>query len=198
MDRLKKAKMEKFCQIIALEDCEAGEAAYRAGYGVDNHPVRDAYHTTMGCRLLKREDVQLRIHTIRQQNSKNDRDFKTSLIEDLKKIIKFDEGQYIKSSNCTLRDGRIVTDYYLERQIQDWNREDRALMINGFDNCGRPKFIDKTWAWEKLLKIYQLDGKQQVDVEDLMGLLTSAGLPIVAPSSDINIEKEAEKDIKED
>lgn len=199
MDKLKTPRLERFAQFIALEDCDVAEACYRAGYGRDAHPCKDSYHINMGSRLIKRDDVQLRIHTIREQNSKNDKDFKTSLIEDLKKIIKFDEGQYLQSSNCVLPNGRTVTDVYYSRPIQDWPQEDRALMINGFDVQGRPKFIDKQWAWEKLLKIYQLDGKQTVDVEDLMGLLSSAGLPVVPPASLSKSEnKEIEKELDDD
>ena len=104
--------MEDFAKIIAYEDAEPSEAAYRVGYGRESHPVRDQYHINMASRLLRREDVQLRIHTLREQNSNKDKDFKTSMIDDLKRIIKFDIGQYYKSSNVTLHNGRTVTDYY--------------------------------------------------------------------------------------
>ena len=178
MDVLRNTRMEKFCQIIALEDCDASDAAFRAGYGVDKHPIKDQYHTNIASRLLKREDVTLRINTIRQQNADKDNAFTQSLINNLKRIINFDTAQYLQSSNVTLPNGRTVTDYYLSKPIQNWSQADRALMCNGFDAQGRPRFIDKQWAWEKLLKIYNLDGKSQVDVEDTLRLFAKAGLPI--------------------
>ena len=178
MDVLRNSRMEKFCQIIALEDCDASDAAFRAGYGVDKHPIKDQYHTNIASRLLKREDVTLRINTIRQQNADKDNAFTQSLINNLKRIINFDTAQYVQSSNVTLPNGRTVTDYYLSKPIQNWSQADRALMCNGFDAQGRPRFIDKQWAWEKLLKIYNLDGKSQVDIEDTLRLFAKAGLPI--------------------
>lgn len=178
MDVLRNSRMEKFCQIIALEDCDASDAAFRAGYGVDKHPIKDQYHTNIASRLLKREDVTLRINTIRQQNADKDNAFTQSLINNLKRIINFDTAQYLQSSNVTLPNGRTVTDYYLSKPIQNWSQADRALMCNGFDSQGRPRFIDKQWAWEKLLKIYNLDGKSQVDIEDTLRLFAKAGLPI--------------------
>ena len=178
MDVLRNTRMEKFCQIIALEDCDASDAAFRAGYGVDKHPIKDQYHTNIASRLLKREDVTLRINTIRQQNADKDNAFTQSLINNLKRIINFDTAQYLQSSNVTLPNGRTVTDYYLSKPIQNWSQSDRALMCNGFDAQGRPRFIDKQWAWEKLLKIYNLDGKSHVDIEDTLRLFAKAGLPI--------------------
>lgn len=197
MGPLKKKKMEDFAKIIAYEDAEPSEAAYRVGYGRESHPVRDQYHINMASRLLRREDVQLRIHTLREQNSNKDKDFKTSMIDDLKRIIKFDVGQYYKSSNVTLNNGRTVTDYYLTKPIEEWKREDRCLMLTGFKN-GEPQFIDKQWAWEKLLKIYELDGKNTADIEDLIGLMSSAGLPLTPPStSSEKEEKEIEKELND-
>lgn len=217
MEALKNARMEKFCKIIALEDCDGADAAFRAGYGKGKHPTKDQYHTLVSSRLLQREDVCLRINTIRQQNADEDKDFTKSLITNLKKIIAFDTAQYLQSSNCVLPNGRTVTDYYLSTPIQNWSREDRALMCNGFDSSGRPRFIDKQWAWEKLLKIYNLDGKTPVDIEDIMGLFIGAGLPIgnglgvsssaqnhdlnsISSSSigNLNVEDEIEADLQDE
>lgn len=186
MDVLRNARMEKFCQIIALEDCDASDAAFRAGYGVDKHPIKDQYHTNIASRLLKREDVTLRINTIRQQNADKDNAFTQSLINNLKRIINFDTAQYLQSSNVVLPNGRTVTDYYLSKPIQNWSQSDRALMCNGFDSQGRPRFIDKQWAWEKLLKIYNLDGKSQVDIEDMLSLFAGAGLPVGNPNNGVS------------
>lgn len=185
MDVLRNSRMEKFCQIIALEDCDASDAAFRAGYGVEKHPVKDQYHTNIASRLLKREDVTLRINTIRQQNADKDRAFTQSLINNLKRIISFDTAQYLSSNNVVLNNGRTVTDYYLSKPIQNWSPADRALMCNGFDSQGRPRFIDKQWAWEKLLKIYNLDGKSQVDIEDMLSLFAGAGLPVGKPNNGV-------------
>lgn len=185
MDVLRNARMEKFCQIIALEDCDASDAAFRAGYGVGQHPTKDQYHTNIASRLLKREDVTLRINTIRQLNADKDNAFTQSLINNLKRIINFDTAQYVQSNNVTLPNGRTVTDYYLSKPIQNWSQSDRALICNGFDAQGRPRFIDKQWAWEKLLKIYNLDGKSQVDIEDMLSLFTRAGLPVGKPNSNM-------------
>lgn len=214
MNALNSARREKFCQIIALEDADGADAAFRAGYGADSHPTKDQYHTLVASRLLQREDVCLRINTIRQQNAEADKDFTKSLISDLKKIIKFDTSKYYKSSNCVLPNGRTVTDYYLSTDIQSWTAEDKALMCNGFDAQGRPRFIDKQWAWEKLLKIYNLDGKTPVDMEDIMSLFVGAGLPIgivpnipqngnvnsSSPSSNdlTNITSEIEQDLEDE
>lgn len=181
MEALKDIRREKFCQIIALEDADGADAAFRAGYGANSHPTRDNYHTLVASRLLQREDVCLRINTIRQKNAEADKDFSKSLINNLKKIIAFDTAKYLKSSNVTLPNGRTVTDYYLSTPIENWKTEERALMCNGYDSSGRPRFIDKQWAYEKLLKIYNLDGKTPVDVEDIMNLFACAGLPIGKP-----------------
>ena len=59
-------------------------------------------------------------------------------------------------------------------------------MCNGFDAQGRPRFIDKQWAWEKLLKIYNLDGKSQVDIEDMLSLFAGAGLPVGNPNNGVS------------
>lgn len=216
MDELRNERMEKFCKIIALEDCDASDAAFRAGYGKIKHPIKDQYHSIVASRLLQREDVCLRINTIRQKNAEDDKDFTKSLITNLKKIIAFDTAQYLESSNVVLPNGRTVTDYYLSKPIQNWDRSDRSLMCNGFDSQGRPRFIDKQWAWEKLLRIYNLDGKTPVDIEDILGLFAGAGLPVgknisqgfsknddlnsaaSSPVGGLSIEDEISKDLEED
>lgn len=199
MERLKKDKMERFARLIAFEDCDVAEACYRAGYGAENHPQKDTYHINMGSRLLKREDVQLRIHTLREQLSNSEKDYKATLIDNLKKIVAFDTGQYLKSSNVTLQNGRIVTDFYFSRPIEDWNEQDRRLMLNGFDNYGRPKFMDKQWAYEKLIKLLFGEDKQQ-DIEDLINLFNNANLPMTPPSDALSSSeiKEIEEETKED
>lgn len=178
MEALKDIRREKFCQIVALEDADGADAAFRAGYGSNSHPTRDNYHTIVASRLFQRDDVCLRINTIRQKNAEEDKDFSKSLINNLKKMIAFDTAKYLQSSNVVLPNGRTVTDYYLSTPIQNWKVADRALMCNGYDSSGRPRFIDKQWAYEKLLKIYNLDGKTPVDIEDIMNLFACAGLPI--------------------
>lgn len=210
MGVLNSKRREKFCQIVALEDCNVGDAAFRAGFGRDDHPTKDAYHTNMGSRLMQMEVIQNRIYEIRQENADKDKHYTNSLLNTLKRIVSFDEGKYLDSCNTQLNNGRTVTEYYLNTPIQNWDEADRALMIDGFDSQGRPKFISKTWAYDKLLKIYNLDGKSQVDIEDLMNLFTNAGLPTGNPydgisghSKEVNLDsddfsKEIDEDLEED
>ena len=63
-----------------------------------------------------------------------------------------------------------------------WNEDDLA-MIDHFDSrTGNPVFMDKKWAFEKLLKILQLDGSDRgVDIQDILSLFTSAGLRLGKP-----------------
>lgn len=178
MDKSNINLREMFCQIIALEDAEPADAAFRAGYGARSHPYKDSYHTTIGARLMADKDIQNRVHEIRVENADKDKDFQRSMIDDLKDMIHFDTAKNFKSSNCVLPNGRTVTDYYLATPVQNWDKKDRMLMCNGVDAQGRPKFIDKQWAWDKLLKIYNLDGKTNVDIEDIMSLFSNAGLSI--------------------
>lgn len=199
MEKLKKPKMERFARLIAYEDLDVAEACFRAGYGQENHPTKDTYHINMGSRLIKREDVQLRIHTLREQLSENEKDFTNTMIENLKSIIMFDEGQWLKSSNTTLSNGRIVTDFYFSRPIEDWDEKDRRLMLNGFDHYGRPIFIDKQWAYEKLFKILGIyDNKQNTDTEDFYSLYGSANLPVAPPNQNDALSNEDIKELKEE
>lgn len=216
MEALRMKKMERFCQYIALEDCTPSEAAYRAGYGKNGsktYKKGDKYFAIHGSKLMKREDVVARINTLREEQAHNDQAFTSSMIDNLKKIITFDTAKYMASSNCELPNGRTVTDYWLKTPIESWDKKDRCLMLNGFDGSGRPKFIDKSWAWEKLLRIYGLDGKEMsVDVEDMFSLFNNAGLPTGMPithnnpDNDLNslnkydeeqrrLEKEADEEI---
>lgn len=178
MDKSNVNLREMFCQIVALEDAEPADAAFRSGYGSRSHPYKDSYHTMMGARLMNDQDIQNRIHEIRVENADKDKDFQRSMIDDLKDMIHFDTAKNFKSSNCVLPNGRTITDYYLATPVQDWDKKDRMLMCNGVDAQGRPKFIDKQWAWDKLLKIYNLDGKTNVDIEDIMSLFSNAGLSV--------------------
>lgn len=194
MEKLADKRKEEFCRLVALEDCDVADAAYRAGYGVDRHPNKDSYHALQGNRLINQEKIQLRINTLREQHSKEDSDFTIDLLTRLKKIVSFDYGKYYDSANVALNNGRTVTDFFLKKgtSFKDWDGADRQLMINGFDSNGRPKFVDKQWALEKLLKIYNLDGKSGVDVEDLLSLFTGAGLGVglTPPISDPDEEYE--------
>lgn len=205
METLSIERREKFCRLVALDDLDGAEAAFQAGYGIKTHPTKDSYHTLIASRLLNDEQICMRIHTIRQENSEDDRAYTKSLITRLKSIITFDMAQYYESATITLKNGRKVTDFYAKIPIQNWPKEDRALMLNGFDASGRPRFIDKQWAWEKLLKIYNLDGKVPVDVEDILGLFAGAGLPVGPGVSSpaqtvpgISIDDEIDADLAED
>ena len=74
-----------------------------------------------------------------------------------------------------MANGRTLTDIYLAKPVQSWDYADSRL-VNGFDSRGMPKFIDKQWAFEKLLKIYKLDGSVSADVEDIVSLFARANL----------------------
>jgi hypothetical protein len=198
MDRLIDDRREKFCQLIALEDCDPSDAAFRAGYG-EKYNHKCSYHTICANRLLSRDDVALRINTIRQQNADEDLNYKETLIKTLKRAVAFNPLKYYSSNNVTLPNGRTVTDIYLKRKVQDWNPEDYSLVL-GFDSRGLPKYIDKQWAIEKLLKIYGIDGSNSVDIEDLLSLFAKAGLPTGGKdTTDMDeFEDELSADIGED
>ena len=197
MDRLKNNKMENFCKLIALEDISPATACYRVGYGKEQHPKQDQYHANMGSRLIKRQDIQERIHTIREQEANKNKDYKSTLIDLLKRTISFDFGKYYKSSNLTLKDGQTITTWYLSVPFEDWQPEDRML-LTGFNLKGQPMFLDKQWAFEKMMRLLgMLDKTSSVDVEDLLTDLIKANLPISAPSPfDNDIEKEIKKELE--
>ena len=209
MQALKDERRERFCQLVALEGYDTSEAAFRAGYGRDKHPTRDNYHNLVANRLMSREDVTLRINTIRMLYDKNDSTYKDTLVKRLKNILDFNPLKYYKSNNVTLDKGKILTDVYLAKQVQDWDLED-ARLVNGFDSRGMPKFIDKQWAFEKLIKIYQLEGSVAAEVEDIVKLFKEANLPTgecyVEPASlnigetdevSLQLERELEAEIGE-
>lgn len=177
MDALSDARKERFCMYVALDECSPAEAAFRAGYGAGHDKV-DQYHVTQANKLMTNQNIILRINTIRQQEQEKETNYSKHLVESLKSIIAFDPGKYYKSNNVTLPNGRTLTDYYLTKPIQEWSPQDRSLILNGFDSSGRPKYIDKQWAFDRLLKLYNLDGKTSIDVEDMFSLFAGAGLPI--------------------
>lgn len=176
MDCLKDMRRERFCNYVALDECTPAEAAFRAGFGA-SHSTVDQYHVNMANKLMTYDDIVLRINTIRQQAEEKETNYSKHLVQTLKDIVAFDAGKYYKSNNVVLPNGRTITDYYLTKPIQEWLPQDRTLILNGFDSSGRPKFIDKQWALEKLLKLYNLDGKTSIDVEDMFSLFAGAGLP---------------------
>jgi hypothetical protein len=195
MDRLKNQKMENFCKLLASEDISPATACYRVGYGKEQHPKQDQYHANMGSRLIKRHDIQERIHTLRLQEANKNKDYKTTLIDLLKRTISFDFGKYYKSSNLTLTDGQTVTTWYLSVPFEEWQQEDR-LLLNGFNVKGQPVFLDKQWAFEKMMRLLgMLEKGQSSDVEDLLTDLIKANLPISAPSQ---FDKEIEKEISDE
>ena len=86
MQALKDPRREKFCQIVALEDIDLTTACFKAGYGRDKHDSPDHYHTLVAKRLMEREDVNLRINTIKALNGRGEIDYKDALIERLKAV----------------------------------------------------------------------------------------------------------------
>lgn len=200
MEQLRDARQEKFCQIIALEDCDVAEAAFRAGYGDKSHPTRDNYHTMQGYRLMEKDYIQERIASIRRKLNEDDKETSAKLIEWLMTVVFSDYARYTKSSNMVLPNGRTVTDYYLATPIQDWDQKFRSAVVVGFNSNGTPIFADVMQAWDRLAKIYGLMGKDMSDIEDMMRLFVSAGLPVgngiqmngIQANTKEDIEKELE------
>ena len=73
-------------------------------------------------------------------------------------------------------------------------------MIDHFDSrTGNPVFMDKKWAFEKLLKILQLDGSDRgVDIQDILSLFTSAGLRLGRPEDVQAMLQESDESTTED
>lgn len=187
-------KQEKFCQIIATENSTPGEAAFRAGYGKEAHPNFDFYHTKKGSELMKNKKISSRIEEIRADLANIDGKYKSSLVQRLRDIIEFDVGKYMMSTTIQLNNGDIRESYTMKKKIQDWDPIERATVINGLDSQGRPKFIDKQWAFEKLLGLYNLNGKDNTDIEDLQGLLSGLGLNSGVSLADADTVTEEEND----
>ena len=93
----------------------------------------------------------------KQCANRNDGKYKSSLVQRLRDIIEFDVGKYMMSTTVQLNNGDIRESYTMKKKIQDWDPIERATVINGLDSQGRPKFIDKQWAFEKLLGLYNCD-----------------------------------------
>ena len=167
---------EAFCQIMAVEDVDYGVAAFRAGYGAKKYKQIAKYHYAMGSRLMQEDAIRMRISEIRMDLADKDKAYTINLISRLKKVVSFNPLKYYGSNTVTLDNGTKITRGYLRKNLEDWDRYDGEL-IAGFDRNGLPRMIDKEWAIEKLLKIYALDGSRTIDVEDLLGLFNSAGLP---------------------
>lgn len=167
---------EAFCQIMAVEDVDYGVAAFRAGYGAKKYKQIAHYHYAMGSRLMQEDAIRMRISEIRMDLADKDKAYTINLISRLKKVVSFNPLKYYGSNTVTLDNGTKITRGYLRKNLEDWDKYDGEL-IAGFDRNGLPRMIDKEWAIEKLLKIYALDGSRTIDVEDLLGLFNSAGLP---------------------
>lgn len=191
---------EAFCQIMATEDVDYGVAAFRAGYGAKKYKQIAHYHYAMGSRLMQDDSIRMRISEIRIDLADKDKAYTINLMSRLKKVVSFNPLKYYGSNTVTLDNGTKVTRGYLRKNLEDWDRYDGEL-IAGFDRNGLPRMIDKEWAIEKLLKIYALDGSRTVDVEDLLGLFNSAGLP-TNNNNDYSMHKtyleEAETDEEQD
>lgn len=197
MFKLMNEMQENFCQIMARENIPVGVAAFRAGYGASKHKTYDGYHNGVGKRLMTDPKVIERINSIKEEMSHEESDFSGNIVKILKNIVDFDYGKYFDSTNITMSNGRTVTDYYLNTDLQKWKTEDRKLIINGYDSQGRPKFIDKQWAIDKLLRIYGLDGKNAMDVEDMDTLYANAGIDNddFTDEDDGNYEEELEREL---
>ena len=202
MFKLMNERQENFCQLIARENLPEGLAAFRAGYGDSKHKTYDGYHNAVGKRLLTKPEIIARINSIKEEMTHEDLDFSGNLIKILKDIVDFDYGKYFDSTTVKTNNGRCITDYYLNTDIQKWKKEDRTLIINGFDSQGRPKFVDKQWAIDKLLRIYGLDGKNSIDVEDMNTLYANAGIDNSNPNDSVDdgvsdIEEEIDAELSD-
>lgn len=176
MEQFRNKRKERFCQIIALEDCDVADAAYRAGYGDTTHPNKDNYHYQQGYKLINREDVQLRINTIRQQINSNNKETRRTVLQFLIDVINADYTKYYKSTNVVLTNGRTVTDVYLSTPIQDWDERDKKL-VTGFDGRGMPVRFDKNATIDKIMRIMgNFATDDEDDKEDIRGLFAGAGL----------------------
>lgn len=179
MPRLKSDRMEKFCQIMAREDCAPSVACFRAGYGQPNHTNRDSYHATQAERLMSRKEIVMRIEEIRDDISLSESDTKEEMIDFLKRALNNDPTKYMGIRQTEMEDGTLVQQAYISvPKFADWKEEDRKL-IDRFDpKTGNPIFISKKWAWEKLAKIVGLtdDKTPRVDIEDIASLFIRAGL----------------------
>lgn len=185
MAKLRNARMEKFCQFMAREGCDPSEACFKAGYGVDAHPKCDSYHAMQGSRLMCRKDVVFRIQEIRDGVCIEEKDKRETMIERLYKIINYNPAKYMQVYQTCLENGRTVQDTIIKKDFTDFTKwdEDDLAMIDHFDSrTGNPVFLDKKWAFEKLLKILQLDGSDRgVDIQDILSLFSSAGLRLGRP-----------------
>lgn len=205
-------KEEAFCQIMAREAADISDAAFRAGYrGGKNNKIQNSYHTVIGNRLLTFPRICNRINEIKEEVLVEDKNFQGTLVDRLKRVIFFNPLKYYESKNyADLESGTVKTNVYLKTQFQDWNPDD-GMLVAGFDKNGMPRFIDKQWAFDKLLKIYSLDGSKQVDTEDLVRLFLGVGLPVnnqnqysvkgidLETGEDLDeLEREADEDIEAD
>lgn len=191
-------KKELFCEYVARQGYDPDEAAFAAGYrGGRDKEKRNCYHNMMANRLLAMPDIIMRINEIKDEILAEDKHYQADMVNRLKRVVAFNPLKYYESHNRVTKDESIKTEIYLKTQVQDWAPEDGAL-VAGFDKNGMPRFIDKQWAIDKLLKIYSLDGSRDVDVEDLMNLFYKVGLPFNQPGSNNYSMKYAELDEDDD
>ena len=179
MPRLKSDRMEKFCQIIAREDCAPSVACFRAGYGQPTHTNRDSYHAAQAERLLSKKEIVMRIEEIRDNISISEADTKEEMIDFLKRTLNNDPTKYMGVRQTEMEDGTMAQQVYIAvPKFADWKEEDRKLIDHFDPKTGNPVFISKKWAWEKLAKILGLveDKAPKVDMEDIASLFIRAGL----------------------
>lgn len=179
MPRLKSDRMEKFCQIIAREDCAPSVACFRAGYGQPTHTNRDSYHAAQADRLMARKEIVMRIEEIRDDISLSESDTKEEMLDFLKRALGNDPTKYLAVRQTEMDDGKLAQQIYISvPKFSDWKEEDRKL-IDYFDpKTGVPMFISKKWAFDRLAKIIGLmeDKTSRIDIEDIAHLFIQAGL----------------------
>lgn len=182
------ARQERFAKIMAEGKVSANEACLRAGY-LSARPGRiDPQIKQQAQRLMNNEKVLKRIETIKIRMAEEEADYKTKLIERLKYIVSANYLEYYKTLEFKSGE-RVIQDSILNVRIEDWDKEYARACINGFDSKGNPKFIDKQWAMDRLMKLYGLlKDDNGTDTEDKDSLYAKAGLPTEDVTEDVITE----------
>lgn len=184
-------KQEKFCNLIVNSggSISPSKAAFLAGYGREKgHLEQDYLHNALGKRLMANSRISARIQFLREQLAKSDDVFVKTLINKLKDIVMSDCTEYIESTNYVNKEGATKTTFYYNRAWSQIPNHWKQTFVDGFDNQGRPKLISKTFAIEKLLKIYGIDKDNEI-LDDLASAFSSAGLSLgVSSESDVEAE----------
>ena len=190
---LKDKQRERFCQFVA-DGYSLKAAAFYAGYKEGGSNVLpNSSHERKGQILMREDAIKARV-LILQRNKLETKDERVeSITRVLEDIVFSDVGQYLASKNVQRKDGSVQTCYYLNTPIQSWDKRARSVLVNGLDSKGRPRFVDKQWAVEKLLQIYGVGNKgAETHIEDIDAAFRAAG---VGDDTSVLNEMESKSDI---